>query len=224
MKKHLGFFFPDFDDGMFRFIVRGPDGQGAYQREKRVPAVALCHDPGHHIAIDVGAHVGLWSKYLIGDFLQVHAFECNPPVIECFKANLKEALEFEQVILHETALGNTIGRAEVMTEISNSGASCAVATEDEDSDPQNVPMTRLDEFGFKDVGFIKIDVEGGELFVIQGAEQTIRQNKPVIIVEQKEKYFGLLGVDPLSAVRLLQDWGYRIVHNITGDYIMVFDE
>ena len=46
-----------------------------------------------------------------------------------------------------------------------------------------VPLRRLDDFHFRDVSLIKIDVEGHEFEVIQGARKTIESSRPVMIME-----------------------------------------
>ena len=45
----------------------------------------------------------------------------------------------------------------------------------------------IDSFQLKDIDYIKIDVEGFELPVLQGAVKTIRESKPFIHVEMKTK-------------------------------------
>src|SRR5205823_431391 len=49
-----------------------------------------------------------------------------------------------------------------------------------------VPVKKLDDYRFDQVGFIKIDVEGHEQAVIEGAFETIARSKPVILVEVEE--------------------------------------
>ncbi len=49
-------------------------------------------------------------------------------------------------------------------------------------------MRRLDDFDFDDVDLIKIDVEGHEAKVIEGAEKTIRRTTPVLIVEIEQRH------------------------------------
>ena len=50
-------------------------------------------------------------------------------------------------------------------------------------------MKRLDDIKIKnDIGFIKIDVEGHEKNVIQGGLDTIKKNKPVLLIEIEEKH------------------------------------
>ena len=53
----------------------------------------------------------------------------------------------------------------------------------------NVECQKLDNFNFSNkISFIKIDVEGHEMEVIKGAEKTIKNNKPILLVEIEEQY------------------------------------
>ena len=78
-----------------------------------------------------------------------------------------------------------------------------------------VEMRTLDNFGFKDVSLLKIDVEGFEDAVLAGATDTIRSNQPVILIEI------LGGVDSEAAtpeqharidatVATIEAFGYRV--------------
>jgi len=54
---------------------------------------------------------------------------------------------------------------------------------------QNVKKKKLDEFKINNkIGFIKIDVEGHEIEVINGAKKTILENMPVLLVEIEERH------------------------------------
>jgi len=71
------------------------------------------------------------------------------------------------------------------------------------------------------VDLIKLDCEGYELFALQGAEGTIKQYRPTIIVEQKPGRAQKFGLEQTQAVTYLEGLGYRVVQVISGDYIMV---
>ena len=70
-----------------------------------------------------------------------------------------------------------------------------------------VQVETLDSYNFQDVGFIKIDVEGYELFVLEGAEQTIMKYKPVIQTELHQGLFKRQGI----TIQHVADWFYE--HN-----------
>ena len=87
-----------------------------------------------------------------------------------------------------------------------------------------VQMVTLDEFNFTEVDFLKIDCEGFEVFVLRGAIETLKRNKPVIIVEQKpetgmEKNYGIGTKD---AVKFLQSLGAVQAMELAGDHIMLW--
>ncbi len=52
----------------------------------------------------------------------------------------------------------------------------------------NVPVGKLDDYEFQDVSFIKIDVEGYETKVIEGASSTIIREKPIILIEVEQRH------------------------------------
>lgn len=84
-------------------------------------------------------------------------------------------------------------------------------------------MYRLDDLFRRAsrVDFIKLDCEGYEYFALRGGEATIRQWRPVIIVEQKPGRGSGFGLSDLAAVDWLRSLGYLLKAEMAGDYIMV---
>jgi FkbM family methyltransferase len=81
---------------------------------------------------------------------------------------------------------------------------------------QPIQLKTLDSYGFEDVGFIKIDVEGYEQFVLQGAQQTIQKSRPTIqleIVAGQCRKFGYWGEDMIEWIR---SWDYSVVSRKRG--------
>ncbi len=64
----------------------------------------------------------------------------------------------------------------------------------------------LDEYNFLDDDFIKIDVEGHEHEVIEGAQETINKFKPTMVIEMEEKHNQIPIEDQISSVEKL---GYK---------------
>jgi hypothetical protein len=77
-------------------------------------------------------------------------------------------------------------------------------------------MRRLDSFGLKDIGFIKIDVEGFEKEVLLGALETLKENNyPKILFESWGDWKEREGV-PARAIRedlfrFLESLNYKII-------------
>ena len=69
---------------------------------------------------------------------------------------------------------------------------------------------------------IKLEWVTLEENVLRGAIETIKRDRPVIIVEQKrDMATARFGLEPLGAVKFLQSLGYQVAQEISGDYLMV---
>jgi hypothetical protein len=53
---------------------------------------------------------------------------------------------------------------------------------------QSIVLSTLDAFGFSDIRFIKIDVEGHESRVIDGARKTLASSRPALLVEIEQRH------------------------------------
>lgn len=176
---------------LHRSKVGAVDGKGTYQLHKL--RAAMDHQPQvrRRLALDIGAHVGLWAMWLVGEFDQVHAFEPVPPHAEIFPYNMPRT----NWTLHRVALGAAAGSVSMTVPIRQTGGAHVAARRANPGTKYNpggaaevwgsVPMRSLDSFDFQDVDFIKIDVEGYELPVLEGARATILRCRPNIVIEQK---------------------------------------
>jgi len=170
------------------------------------------------MAVDIGAHVGLWTIQLLQRFERVECFEPVPQHLECWRKNV---VDYDgRVTLHEVALGHQSNMMTKMRVISKLSGRSRIEDCDESIE---VPITTLDSFSIDQVDLIKIDTEGYEKFVIEGAISTIQRCRPVMIVEQKEAYSGNYGLEPRSAVKLLESMGMRLRREIVGDFILAWD-
>lgn len=211
MKQFGGWFFPDHEQHLLEWMRQTndiADGRQRYQGKKQL--AALSHCKRFTTAIDVGAHIGLWSFYLAKRFQTVHAFE---PVAE-HRACFRENVDAENLTLHACALGDKDANVSIKTRQTSSGDSCVDGA-------GNIPMTTLDSFAFDDVAFVKIDTEGFEEAVIRGGLETIKRCRPVIIVEQKGHAASTFGLEETGAVRLLESIGMKSLRPpMSGDWIM----
>lgn len=73
-------------------------------------------------------------------------------------------------------------------------------------------VRRMDDFVTREkvkVDFIKCDVEGAELFVIQGGLAAIKSDKPIIFAEMLRKWSVPFGYHPNDVISLLRSLGYK---------------
>ncbi len=116
--------------------------------------------------IDVGAHVGTWAIRATRTFRRVVAIEPHPV--------------FNRILRTTVAINNLHNISVVSAILSNESDEAPNLSKSRRTDIR-VPIRTLDSFGLKPT-LIKIDTEGSELHVLQGATQTLRR-KPAMVVE-----------------------------------------
>ena len=166
-------------------------------------AKASAHIKASGTAIDVGAHIGIFSRRMSKDFSLVHAFEPDAHNYACLVRNVQSWA----VRATYGAAGAQRGMGNVRVDaVANTGARGfeAAAT-------GGVPMFAIDEFKYDGLGLVKIDTEGYEHRVLVGALETLKRHKPVLIIERPKE-------DSLNVLRLL---GYRLAEVVGKDSIFV---
>jgi len=71
-----------------------------------------------------------------------------------------------------------------------------------------------------EVDYIKIDCEGFEYRVLQGAKETIQRCRPVVVIEQKPHDMYSKDYGQFAAIGLLEDWGMVRLDQVKDDWIM----
>ena len=142
--------------------------------------------PPGRLAIDVGSSIGLYSKELARLVPRVVAFEADPDV-----AALARRLAPRNVEVVNVALSTANGSATLHIPLNARGRPIGDratieppgASEADRFTTVEVPIRRLDDCGYPDCGFIKIDVEAHEEAVLDGAERLIATCRPVLMIE-----------------------------------------
>ncbi len=133
--------------------------------------------------LDIGAATGMYSSHFAKYSKSVICFEAVKPVYDQL-VKIKEG--FGNVITHNLAVSDFDGKSEFYVDdkrLSNSSFQNLV-----EGQKISVLTTKIDTMKFVDVGFMKIDVEGVELDVLNGAVETIEEYKPTCMVEVYEKF------------------------------------
>lgn len=158
--------------------------------------------------VDVGAMLGGFSgpfKKAVGESGTVHAFEPNPQAFACLERNCPG------VVCHPCALGRCSGYLEIKLDATNPGGSFLQSQPGDAS----VPVFTLDEFartlgGFSKCRLIKIDVEGMEPQVIEGAMDTLKAMRPILFVEINHGALARNRYNFSSVLCPLTSMGYRL--------------
>ena len=158
--------------------------------QKIAKNVAL--SPKFGTALDIGAHVGAVSVYLARKFKRVIAFEAIPSTFEFLELNTGG---IPNITAMNVAVGPEVGEVYLSHYPTHGQLSHVDGGRDMESTARigPIPAQTIDSMELTDVSFIKIDVEGFELPVIQGAVETIERCHPLMLVEQngnEELHFG----------------------------------
>lgn len=127
---------------------------------------ALCFVQDFSLALDIGAHRGIWTNLMLDRFKKVVAIE---------PTDLASQIDQRAEILN-VACGAQAGTCRMQQGKRNTGQSFV-------SGPGNIPVITVDSLQLSP-SFIKIDVEGMEYQVLKGARETLKRSKPVVIIEE----------------------------------------
>lgn len=183
-----------------------------YQRDNLEQALALTKS--RRRALDGGANFGIMSLHLSSRFQTVVAWEVDPDIRQCLAVNMQN-FGCHNVQIEDCGLGDKPGTVDLVRH-----AKSFANYIDPKSTTGEFAVRTIDSYGFTDVDFIKLDCEGYEALILQGAQHTIRLCRPVILMEQKvlsKRY----GHEVHHTQNLLGQWGYRVAQHLSKDVIMV---
>ncbi len=182
------------------------------------------------VALDIGVYRGVYSYKLSKFFKEVHSFEPNPILFPYLNKNLKKIIH--NIELYNLALSDSSGTTVLKLPLRSKSifkdnieelyqlgaASIHPNNEFNYSKKVNVRMEKLDNINIKDIGFIKIDVEGHELEVINGARETIVKNKPVLLIEIEKRHSKRSVEETISKINHL---GYECFFTQNNDLVSI---
>ncbi len=136
------------------------------------------------VFVDVGANIGFLSLVgakAVGKTGKVYCFEPVPSTYTILEEN-KRINNFQQMELHQFALGNKTEKVQIYAEDENRGGASIVNHVSEKG--IKIEVKKLEKINLSDkINVIKIDVEGLELDVLKGAEKILRKDQPKLIIE-----------------------------------------
>jgi FkbM family methyltransferase len=121
------------------------------------------------------------------------------------------------ITVHEVALSNSnTGNIDILDHTDHGGHNHVVIDSTDlklrpSQQLVKVPVRTIDSYNFESVDAIKIDVEGSELLVIQGAKDTIDRCRPSVQVEIVPKQCRLFGYDPQALYDFFAERDYVCV-------------
>lgn len=167
--------------------------------------------------IDVGANQGeysLWAARKVGEKGKVIAFEPMRQLFDQLTENIRLNESFQKTIT-PIKLGLSDKKGEVTlfaSEDSNEGTNTIYNTDKFSIELGKIQLDTLDEqlddLNINTVNFLKVDVEGAELQVLKGALNTLKNNRPILLLEINKDACVAGGYMPEDILELLKPFNY----------------
>lgn len=172
---HNGWYVPD-DDQKITRVLEGDQSKENPTYEGKYRDRITNHLPNKRTFIDVGANVGIWSYSLIGKFEKIIGYEPSAQNIECLRKNVGNEIE-----IRTKAVANFTGQADFHQAGKNCGDGklCRPGI----NASYTVEVVTLDNENLENVDLIKIDVQGWEYEVLQGAVGILKNQRPWVAFE-----------------------------------------
>lgn len=196
-------------------LMQFPVFYNIFEAQYKTCLDAILHDA--KVVIDVGANIGQYALYFAFHGKKVFAFEPMPSMIERLNTHIAMNNISDKITLVTKALTSSNGTLKFsLPKAENSGTASTVLGRSQNTDELiEVEGITLDDYlasiNFQgSVDLIKIDIEGAELFALQGMKNLLSsQNKPVLILEMNDDMMKMAGYTPDGVVEFLKPFGYQ---------------
>jgi hypothetical protein len=131
------------------------------------------------IAVQAGGACGMYPRLMSEIFEQIYTFEPDQYNFYCLSQNCQKS----NIHKFNCALGDR--HTNIIFEAPNdqNRGTGTIDASSETAFGGTVPMLMVDDFEYRKLDLIHLDVEGSEYFVLRGAEKTIEKHRPLIILE-----------------------------------------
>lgn len=187
-----------------------------YIRHSADMEVALRFTPGRKVAVQAGGHCGIWPLWLAKRFSRVFTFEPDAANWECLKVNCDGALTGGRIFAVNACLGEAPTSIRMSVNRKNTGGHKGTRA------PGDTPVVTIDGLALTECDLIVLDIEGMELPALKGAQRTIAEHHPVIMLEDRGHgdRHGWGGAEAI--VMWLAERGYREQARVSHDVVFVW--
>ncbi len=162
-------------------------------------------------SVDVGANKGVYTYWMQRYSRHVYAYEPNPKIFKILRAGARGNVTASPIALSNTAGRSVLRVPRTAKGYSNQGASLNHEKVGPSFGEVTVETRRLDDENLENVGFIKIDVEGHEFAVLEGARATIGRDRPTLLMEIEQAHNKMPIEESLARVTGLGYDGFALI-------------
>ncbi len=168
-----------------------------------------------HPYLDIGAWIGPTALYGCQIAKHCHAIEPDPVAFKILQDNVRLNPELkDRITLYDCCIGDSCNDAKLGNNNKFGDSSSSILYDHTES--ITVKSITLDKFiktnNIKDINFIKMDIEGGELIVLPNIKNYLQNNKPTLFISLHPFLFKDIEKDCRKIVDVL-----KIYNNISGN-------
>lgn len=182
----------------------------------------------HPVVIDAGSNKGDWASVIAANVGELHLFEPNLMLLHY---SMVRFCELNNILYNEYALSNHNGSAKfICFTNSNNGLSNIIGNDTFGDLPFKrtiVHTIKLDDYLNNiniDIDFLKIDVEGADLLVLQGAERLLTEKRFKFIQVEKANHINTIGQTFDDILNYLNKFGYVPMQSEDKENIIFMQE
>ena len=170
------------------------------------------------ICLDCGANLGYHTvtmSKLVGKTGKVIAIEPQRIIYQQLNGNVFMN-GLRNVICIHAAIGNTNGTVQ-MDYVNYDVAGVNIGGTKIGNGGENVDLVKLDDIITDGVKFIKIDIQGSEVMLLDGAQQLILHSRPIMFIEVENEWLTYFGSNSEILLNKLLNLNYILIR-INTDY------
>jgi FkbM family methyltransferase len=198
------------DDGVWWWPSNDTKCWDGLHRWIDVPDGVMEYVPEKNVMVQAGGNSGLYVKKYAKKFKTVYTFEPFPELFECLVRNVNEP----NVIKIQACVGNSHTLVNMEEHFEGDAGGGHVGTS-----RGIVPTFLIDDLNLPECNLIHLDIEGYEPFALEGARETILRCKPIIAIENCEKWLNRYGKGLGDIEDILVGCGYRYIGSVKGDRV-----
>ena len=169
---------------------------------------------GSRVILDIGGNIGQMALLFAQSAQKVHTFEPITELANRLQENISLNNLEGKVTLHRVALTNTKGKITFgLPPKGNRGTGSTILADHLKEHLIEVDAITLDEFvlqhNITNVDFIKMDIEGAELFALQGMKELLSKEHPILLLEMTIGMMTAAGYTPKQLLDFLSGFGYH---------------
>lgn len=167
------------------------------------------------VFVDVGANIGAFSfiaAKLVGNNGKVFCFEPVSAIFNQLQENI-QLNSYRNMMIEKIALFNENTNLELkISKETNLGMSSIFNHDEEKGNCETAKAIKGDDYfsliALSKIDLIKMDIEGAELFALQGLQETLKKFKPFLFLELNEQILSQTKISKIEITSFLTDLGY----------------